>query len=59
MELEASKAVIWPLILWMYHNKFGFGFFFLFETKGRQANAIAQETLDHMANFMSSREEMS
>ena len=30
-----------------------------FETKGRHANAKAQEAIDHLASFLSSREEIS
>jgi hypothetical protein len=33
--------------------------FFVFETKGQQANAKAQEVVDHLASFMSCREEIS
>ena len=34
-------------------------FSFLFETEGRQASAKALEAVDHLASFLSSREEIS
>ena len=45
------------------YNKFTsclimFSFLFV-EIEGRHANAKAQETVDHLASFMSSREEVS
>ena len=40
-------------------NQLDFYFISIFETKGRQANARAQDAIDHLTSFMSSREETS
>jgi hypothetical protein len=34
-------------------------FIFIFQAEGRQANAKAQEAMNHLASFLSSREEIS
>jgi hypothetical protein len=36
-----------------------FFFLFFFETEGRQASAKAHEVIDHLASFLSGREEIS
>jgi hypothetical protein len=42
----------------IYIGDFFFSFFFFFETEGRQTSANAQEAVDHLASYLSSREEI-